>query len=197
MQRLVEIGSIRQPPSTSAERQVMGYAQHDRRRSFFPTLLLGLGLLTLNDGASAQARGRVGPGDRWIAIDETYLGRFPAAVRAGIVAQGKLCGAHAAVRATFAKYIHVGSGGRDFITLHFDHFRCADRERICGPQGCLHQVYAPVGDSYLLIFNARVRDVELAMVNGRVAVRVECPAAAASHCPHVLQWNGHQLAEVP
>lgn len=176
----------------------MGHGQHSGRRlSFFPALLLGLSLITLNGLTTANARGGVSPGDRWIAIDAAYLSRFPAEVRAGLAAQAKLCGNVAAVRPSFARYIRVGTAEREFITLHFDRFRCADRSRICGPDGCLHQVYAPVGASYRLVFNARVGDVELAVINGRVAIRAECAGASAQHCPHVLMWNGHRLAERP
>ncbi len=64
-------------------------------------------------------------------------------------------------------------------------------------EGCLHRVYAPVGASYRRVFNARVDDVEFAVINGRVAIRAECAGASAENCPHVLLWNGHRLAERP
>ncbi len=144
--------------------------------------------------ATAHARGGINSGERWIAIDDSYLRRFPAVLRAAITTQARQCGAIAAVRPAFARYIHVGVGGREFITLHFDHLRCAERSRICGPEGCLHQVYAPAGTSYRLVFNDRVGEIELALIDGRVAIRAECAAARTGQCTQVRVWDGHQLA---
>jgi len=146
--------------------------QHVPAKLLFAALIVGIGVLVLSASVIAQARGRVSPGEQWIAIDSAYLKRFPAAVSASIAAHARLCGPGAAVRSLFARY--AGSTGREHIALHFDHMRCANRASICGPSGCLHQVYAAVGRSYRLVFDARVGDVELAVTSGHVSVRPEC-----------------------
>lgn len=162
----------------------------------FTALLASLALVIMSGALhTANARGGVSQGVPWIEIDAAYLHRFPAEVRSSIEAQKKLCGATAAVQQSFARYIHVGGAQHDFITLHFDRLRCADRSLICGPEGCLHQVYAPAGASYRLVFSGRVGDVELAVVNGHAAVRIECPGASERRCPRVLLWNGERLVE--
>lgn len=162
----------------------------------FTALLAGLALVMLSGALRpAEARGGLGQGTPWIDIDAAYLHRFPPEVRSSIEAGRKLCGASAAVQQSFARYIHVGAKDHEFISLHFDRVRCADRDVICGPEGCLHQVYAPAGAYYRLVFSARVRDVELAVVNGQPAVRVECPAPEERHCPRILLWNGNRLVE--
>jgi hypothetical protein len=170
--------------------------RNDHRFHSFLALLLGLALVTLSGVAAGHARGGVSPGDHWMAIDAGFLRRFPAPVRAAIEAHMKQCGAYA-VQQSFARYIRAGSSHQEYIAIHFHRLRCADKSRICGPDGCLHQVYAPAGGTYRLIFNARVGDVELAAVNGRAAVRVECESGGGPHCPSLLLWNGSRLGERP
>jgi hypothetical protein len=144
---------------------------------------------------TAAARAGFSSGGRWIEIDAAYLNRFPAEVRAAIEVEKKICGAVSAVEQSFARYIHVDSSDREFITLHFDHFRCTDRSLICGREGCMHQVFAPVGGGYRLVFTGRVYDVQLVINDGRPAVRLECVSANETRCPRLLLWKGDRLVE--
>ena len=151
----------------------MGIRLHTTRRTrVCLALLLGIALVLVCGSASALARGGGGSGEPWIAVDAAYLKRFPAELRAAIAAQAKLCGPDAAVHPAFARYIHR-AGEREVIALHYHHMRCAERSRICGAQGCLHQVFAPSGGAYHLLLNARVGDVELTLAGGHVAIRSE------------------------
>jgi hypothetical protein len=155
-------------------------------------LALTVVLSALGPGA-ASAHSTMSSRDGWIDLDGNYLKRFPAEIRRAIEQQKQACGPLASVDQHFVRYIHESGSVREYIALHFDHFRCGDRSRIWGPDGCLHEVYAPSGTGYRRIFSGRVGEVTMKIIDRAPAVEVDCETSASAPCPRFVWPRDHRI----
>jgi hypothetical protein len=105
------------------------------------TIATGVLLTLICQMSSAVARS--GPGNADHPWNPEHINQLPAEVRNAI---GRLCGLSPRAAHYFATY----SENSHFLNLHFEHSRC-ERERVCAPAGCLHQVYVLSGGHYRLL----------------------------------------------
>jgi hypothetical protein len=120
-------------------------------RTFVMMALLALGSIP------AQARGPIGPGDRWSAGQFEGL---PAEVRRPVAARASPCGGNLAAEQSFAHYFQRGKA--KLIGLNFERLRCSNRQAICTPAGCLQQVYISTGGPYRLLQSSYGAEQDLA-----------------------------------
>lgn len=141
----------------------------------------------------ALARSTMPAHDPWIALDDRYVKRLPAAIRREIERHRQACGPLAAVNQRFMRTVAGPGRNSEFVTLHFDEVRCADRSRICGPQGCLHEVFAASASGYRLVFSERVRDITMRIVDRALAIEATCDGAGSTRCPRLIRLSGHRI----
>lgn len=142
-------------------------------------------LSNISIAANADARGGMRLEDPWAAA---HIEGLPPDIRRDLSAQGQICGGLRA-RHDFSRYLSPRGSKYSFVSLHFEHFGCNERAAICTSRGCLHQVYASAGAGYRLVFSARVRELELKVLDGAPAVEISC-SRFGENCPRVLRWNG-------
>jgi hypothetical protein len=105
------------------------------------TIATGVLLTLICQMSSAAARSSRGNADHpW---NPEHIDHLPLEVRNAI---SRLCGPSPRAAHYFATY----SANSRFLNLHFEHSRC-ERERVCSPAGCLHQVYVLSGGHYRLL----------------------------------------------
>ena len=147
-------------------------------------LLPVVAIMGAHDIPVGSARGGMAPEERW---DPRHLSVLPAQVRATLARYEKACGPLAAEHA-FSRWID--GGGTSFLALHFEHLRCLDRKTLCGPTGCLHEVFVASREGYRLILRTHATEIELIIIGARPALRLECGVAA---CSRPLIWNGRSF----
>ena len=76
------------------------------------------------------------------AWNPQHVGGLPAEVRNALA---HMCGVSQAEH-QFVSY----SQNLRILVLHFEHFRCGNRNKLCTQTGCLHQVYILTGGRYRL-----------------------------------------------
>lgn len=85
---------------------------------------------------NASALSAVSPPRGWSNLTSERLQQLPSSVRAAILNAQKLCGEDSpGIRTGFIRYLKDASG-TEFVALHFDQFRCANRAVLCSSNGC-------------------------------------------------------------
>ena len=59
----------------------------------------------------------------------------------------------------FARFLH--NDRTRLITLHFHSSNCLDKNPVCDPTGCLHQIYVSHGNGYRLVFSRKASEIVL------------------------------------
>lgn len=162
------------------------------RRSKFSKYCEALALAGLLTGACLPASGNAGPMPREERWDPRHISVLPAEVRSVLPRREAKCGPPAAEH-LFSRSIEVKSSGQSFIALHYELFRCRERETLCGATGCLHEIFASSrGGPYRLVFRIHVQEVTLLVVDGRPAVELDCGGA---QCHRLLKWAGRRFVK--
>lgn len=143
-------------------------------------------LLTLLSSAAEALGSGSASHDTWAPA---HIDSLPQEIRRGLGRWRKTCGELKA-RHEFSRYMSYA--GQHFVSLHFEHLGCENREVVCTFDSCLHQVYASSRAGYRLVFEARVPDVELKLVDGAPALEISC-ANTTRTCPRVLRWIGRRF----
>ena len=79
--------------------------------------------------------------ERW---DPRHISLLPSEVRSVLPRHEAKCGPPAAEH-LFSRSIEAKSSGQSFIALHYELFRCRERETLCDTAGCLHEIFASSG----------------------------------------------------
>ena len=74
--------------------------------------------------------------------------------------------------------LHLRASGSQFIALHFDDFRCENRDILCGGSECLHEVYVRSGSSFRLALSIHAVDLKLTNEGDLASIEV---TTAGSH----------------
>ena len=158
-------------------------------------LSLAATVATCWSARQADARGGLTTADRWERLDSKYFRslQLPPSIEARLHTIGRTCGASTGITSHFAKYISVSSYGPQFIALHFDQFRCDNPLRLCGPDGCRHQIFALKEGSPQLVFDSKVYEIEMTNSGESLVVNVDCASNERSLCPRTLIWRGGSL----
>jgi hypothetical protein len=156
------------------------------------SILLGaIALITISIDANAFSS--VAPGSGWSNLRTQRLQQLPPVVRAEILRAQKVCGGDSIdVRNGFIRYLNDRRGD-EFIALHFDQFRCANRSALCTSTGCLHKIFVTRdGLSHREVWRDHVQEVGMTNEAGRMFVDVHC-GREGRYCASTLRWNGRQL----
>jgi hypothetical protein len=95
-------------------------------------------VLCLLASMPAAAKSFVGARDNWSSLEASRLQRMPSQISTAIRAAQKVCAMDTPmVRTGFLQYFK-SSNGREFVSLHFEKFRCDNSIKLCGNNGCLH-----------------------------------------------------------
>lgn len=136
--------------------------------------------------ASGLAQGRFSP------LSYQSLQRLPAAIHKAFKSAQLLCGDDAInVRTGFLRYLQ-GSGGEEFVAVHFDQFGCSNRDALCSPNGCLHRVFVSKGGKHREVWRGDVFEIDMSIELGVPSIDVDC-SRAASFCRYQMQWNGKRF----
>jgi hypothetical protein len=154
-------------------------------------LLFMLALVAVSPGARAYSS--YPPQGRWSNLTAERLQQFPSIVRAAIVNTLKSCGEESiGIRSGFIRYLRDANGD-EFVALHFDQFRCANRSALCTLSGCLHQIFAARDRrTYREVWHDHVQEVDMTNETGLMSASVGC-GGEGKHCATMLRWNGKQL----
>lgn len=141
-------------------------------------------------GACLPATGSAGPMPREERWDSRHISLLPPEVRAVLPRHEAKCGPPAAEH-LFSRSIEAKSSGQSFIALHYELFRCRERETLCDTAGCLHEIFASSGGGpYRLVLRLRVQEVTLHVVDGGPAVEIDC---VDLQCRRLLKWDGRRF----
>ncbi|WP_456746952.1 hypothetical protein [Bradyrhizobium sp. USDA 4354] len=116
-----------------------------------------------------------------------HLDMLPAEIRADVRKWDAACGGSIAAAQHFALYLTVP--GAEFVTLHFDDFRCRNSAVLCNSAGCLHQVYVATAGRYRRVLAVRAYDVRLSSSNDQAFVEL----MDVNGNRRTLRWNGSRF----
>jgi hypothetical protein len=119
---------------------------------------------------------------------DAHIDGLPTDIQTALAAQSAACQERRAMH-EFSTYLSAGDSKYHFVSLHFEYFACQDRSLICGPEGCLHQVYMSTGGRYRLVYSAKVPEMELIVVDRQPAIGISC-GFFGGNCLRVLRWTG-------
>lgn len=152
-------------------------------------VMLGFLVVTafaLSASRGGEARGAMAAEDLWAAV---HIDGLPPDIRRNLSKHVRRCGGPKALH-YFSRYLSPRGSRHQFVSLHFEEFSCRDRAAICTSEDCLHQVYVSTGAGYRLVFEARVKELELKIIDGTPAIEISCAWPAGMECARVLRWNG-------
>ena len=126
-------------------------------------------------------------------FNAAHIDGLPSSIRRQIVMQERICGGARAGH-YFALYLSVPNSRQKFVTLHYENFSCGTQSPLCSASGCLHQVFVSAGSAYRLAYSARVRDLEMKIVNGEPHL-VLLSGGGLPAGPPTLRWNGTRFVK--
>jgi hypothetical protein len=85
------------------------------------------------------------------------------------------------------------SSGTRFIALHFDNFRCENRNVLCTGNECLHQVYVRSGSSFRLALS--IRAVGLKITKEGDMASLEVTTAGPHPSKFFYRWDGNRFVK--
>jgi hypothetical protein len=101
------------------------------------------------------------------------------------------CGARLSEAKLFA--LHLSPSGTRFIALHFNDFRCDDRNVLCRESECLHEVYVRSGSSFRLALSIHAVDLKIAKEGDMATLEV---TTAVPHPSTVFyRWDGRRFVK--
>ena len=124
--------------------------------------------------------------DRW---NPAHLGNLPPEIRVIVQKWEAACGGSLAAAQQFALYLTVP--GAEFVTLHFDDFRCGNKSVHCGTTGCLHEVYVANKGGYRRVLTVHARDIRLLSDQNAALVEI----SDVNGKIRALRWNGRRFIE--
>jgi hypothetical protein len=111
---------------------------------------------------------------------------LPPELRSRVVRLERACGAQVSAAKLFA--LHLRASGTRFIALHFDDFRCANRDVLCRASECLHEVYVRSGSSFRLALS--IHAVDLKMTNEGDIAGLEVTTTGPHPSTIFYRWDG-------
>lgn len=142
-------------------------------------------LILANISSTANARGGFHSENPWAS---EHIEGLPPEIRRNVLKEERPCGP-ARAQHYFSRSSSPTSSRYTFISLHFEEFGCDKRTAVCGPSGCLHQVYAAGGAGYRLVYSGYVGELELKVIDGEAAIETSC-SHSGDACSIVRLWNG-------
>lgn len=139
--------------------------------------------------AASLSGGRVE--DRWHPF---HISQLPDEIRRPLARLERICGSPPMAEHYFATYL--SGRGQQFISLHFEHFRCNSRSAICPQEVCLHQVYVSTAGRFRLSVSVHVPELEMKLIEDAPAIEIACEGPSVG-CTRVLIWNGTRFVSPP
>jgi hypothetical protein len=138
---------------------------------------------------SKQAAARTASHDREV-WNTARIDALPPELRSRVMRLERACGAPVSAAKLFV--LHLRASGTQFITLHFDDFRCENRDVLCRESECLHEVYMRSGSSFRLVLS--IHAVDLKMTNEGDMAGLEV-TTAGPHSSAFYRWDGHRFVK--
>ena len=114
---------------------------------------------------------------------------LPPELRSRVMRLERACGAPVSAAKLFV--LHLRASGTQFITLHFDDFRCEHRDLLCRGSECLHEVYVRSGSSFWLAFS--IHAVDLKMTDEGDVAGLEVTTAGPHPSTVFYRWEGRRF----
>jgi hypothetical protein len=150
-----------------------------------------IAVLCLN-AADARARASGIAQGGWSNLSAEQMNRFPTVVRLALQSAQNLCGGETTrIRTGFLRYL-PGPSGEEFTTIHFEHFECYGKDRLCSPNGCLHRVFVTTTRGMREIWRGNVREIDMSNESGIPSIDFDC-GQGGSFCHVQRKWNGRRL----
>jgi hypothetical protein len=89
--------------------------------------------------------------------------------------------------------LQLSPSGTRFIALHFDNFRCENRNVLCTGNECLHQVYVRSGSSFRLALS--IRAVGLKITKEGDMASLEVTTAGPHPSKFFYRWDGNRFVK--
>ena len=116
---------------------------------------------------------------------------LPPELRSRVMLLERACGAPVSAAKLFV--LHLRASGTQFITLHFDDFRCEHRDLLCRGSECLHEVYVRSGSSFWLALS--IHAVDLKMTNEGDVAGLEVTTAGPHPSTVFYRWEGRRFVK--
>lgn len=139
---------------------------------------------------STQAMARTASYDREV-WNTARIDALPPELRSRVMRLERICGAPVAAAKLFV--LHLRASGVQFITLHFDDFRCKNRDVLCRGSECLHEVYVRSGSSFRLVLG--IYAVDLKMTNEGDVAGLEVTTAGPHPSTVLYKWDGRRFVK--
>lgn len=153
-------------------------------------LLIALMVCLTATGANARASGMAQ--GKFSPLSNERLQRLPPVIHKAFKSAQLLCRDDTInVRTGFLRYLK-GSGGEEFVAIHFDQFGCSNRDALCSPNGCLHRVFVSRGGKHREVWRGDVFEIDMSIDSGVPSVDVDC-SRGGSFCRYQMQWNGKRF----
>jgi hypothetical protein len=116
---------------------------------------------------------------------------LPPELRSRVMRLERSCGAPLSAAKLFA--LHLSASGTRFIALHFDDFRCENRDVLCTGSECLHEVYVRSGSSFRLALSIHAVDLKMTDEGGMAGLEV---TIAGPHPSRIFyRWDGRRFVK--
>jgi hypothetical protein len=124
--------------------------------------------------------------------NSTRIDALPPELRSRVMRLERACGAPVSAAKLFV--LHLRASGAQFITLHFDDFRCENRDVLCRESECLHEVYMRSGSSFRLVLSIHALDLKMTNEGDMAGLEV---TTAGPHPSRVFyRWDGHRFVKI-
>jgi hypothetical protein len=140
--------------------------------------------------SSTQAAARTASLDREL-WNTARIDALPPELRSRVMRLERACGARVSAAKLFV--LHLRASGTQFITLHFDDFRCENRDVLCRGNECLHEVYVRSGSSFQLALS--IHAVDLKMTDGRDVAGLEVTTTGPHPSTVFYRWEGRRFVK--
>ena len=124
--------------SNSSVKADIGVHMRNLRRL---AIIIGLLLGFIDYASPSFARGGINSDDPW---NPEHIDQLPTEIRHAL---GRMCGQSMRADHYFVRYLENSR----MIELHFEHFRCGDKDPLCTQSGCLHQIFVLSDGKYHLL----------------------------------------------
>jgi hypothetical protein len=114
---------------------------------------------------------------------------LPPELRSRVMRLERACGTPVSAAKLFV--LHLRASGTQFITLHFDDFRCEHRNLLCRGSECLHEVYVRSGSSFRLALS--IHAVDLKMTDEGDMAGLEVTTAGPHPSTVFYRWEGRRF----
>jgi hypothetical protein len=121
----------------------------------------------------------------------TRIDALPPELRSRVMRLERSCGAPLSAAKLFA--LHLRASGTQFITLHFDDFRCENRHILCRGSECLHEVYVRSGSSFRLALS--IHPLDLKMTHEGDMAGLEVTTAGPHPSTVFYRWDGRRFVK--